>query len=155
MKYRILLPILAFLLVNLSSCTSDISDQQTDEEIKAEFEETFHTFYDIYGSSNADFVDYYADDFINMDNTGKVTRGATSYKKTWEENFQQNVIDSLQYTDPEIVFSRDMIFTYNDYWERFKNRETGETRDVSGTWMAVWKPMDGTWKVVLTTYHSP
>lgn len=155
MKFRILFPLLAVLMLFISNCNIDSATKQTDEAIQIEFEETFHTFYDIYGSSNADFVDYYAVDFINIDNTGKVTRGAESYKKTWEENFQQNVIDSLHYSDPEIVFSRDMIFTYNDYWERFKNKETGETRDVSGTWMAVWKPMDGTWKVVLTTYHSP
>lgn len=155
MKYHLLLSFLTIPVLFISNCNTDSITKQTDEAIQAEFEQTFHTFYEVYGSSNADFVDYYADDFINMDNSGNVERGAATYKKTWEENFKQNVIDSLHYTDPEIIFSRDMIYTYNDYWERFKNKETGEIREVSGTWMAVWKPINGTWKVVLTTYHSP
>ncbi len=151
MYKRILcIPLLFLLMLNCGSPT-----KQSDEEIRREFEEHFHTFYEVYGSSNADFVDYYAEDFINMDNTGAVERGAANYKQIWEENFKEMIIDSLQYDDPEIIYSRDMILTYNDYWERFRNRETGETRDVSGTWIAVWKPVDGEWKVVMTTYHSP
>ncbi|WP_421774776.1 YybH family protein [Gracilimonas sp.] len=153
MKYLLLFTSCTILTLTLTSCSTD--SQKSDQEIRAEFEEVFHTFYEVYGSSDPDFVDYYAEDFINMDNTGNVERGAANYKKVWEANFSTHVIDSLSYTDPEIIFSRDMIFTYNDYWERFKNRETGESRDVSGTWMAVWKPIDGEWKVVMTTYHSP
>ncbi len=155
MKYQVLFAACTLLFLNLTACNTHTPSQASDEEIKAEFEEVFHTFYEVYGSSDPDFVDYYAEDFINMDNSGNVERGAEQYKKVWEDNFSTTVIDTISYTGPEIIFSRDMIFTYNDYWERFKNRETGETREVSGTWMAVWKPIDGEWKVVMTTYHSP
>ncbi len=105
MKYSFLALSVPALILLISGCNMDTSTQQSDEEIRAEFEEIFHTFYEVYGSSNADFVDYYADDFINMDNSGNVERGAATYKKTWDENFKQNVIDSLHYTDPEIIFS--------------------------------------------------
>lgn len=141
-----------FLFLFTSSKTF-AQEVQTDEEILEEFTEVFYEFYEIYKSSDIAFVDYYSEDVQSMDNTGEVVVGSADYKDIWAKNFSEMKITKLDYTAPEILFSRDMMVTYNDYDEEFTDHKSGEVTGVRGTWLAVWKKVDGDWKVVMNTFH--
>ena len=143
---------LIFSCITLLSCTQS-SSEPTEEMILEEFTEVFYEFYETYKASDIAFVDYYAEDVISMDNTGEVEVGSEDYRAIYAELFEERTISKLDYTAPEIIFSRDMMFTYNDYDEEFTDNETGEITGVKGTWIAVWKKIDGEWKVVMNTYH--
>lgn len=150
LKFTLLFAALLF----FTNCSKETKDHKSEEEILEEFTEQFYEFYDTYGDGDISFVDYYSDDVISMDNTGEVTIGNENYREIWTENFKRVRIDKLDYTDPEIIFSREMIFTYNKYDERFIYTESGDTTEVRGTWLAVWKPINDEWKVVMNTFHS-
>ena len=140
--------------IYFAGCIGQAEEAKSDEELINEFTVHFNEFYETYGDGDIAFVDYYAEDVISMDNSGKVTVGSEEYRDIWSENFKRVRIDKLEYTEPEIIFSRDMIFTYNNYDERFIYIETGDTTEVKGTWIAVWKPVKSEWKVVMNTYHT-
>lgn len=135
------------------ACSYESGDTQTEEQIIYEFTKEFYKFYDTYGEGDISFVDYYAEDVITMDNTGKIMTGSEKYREIWSDNFKKIKIDKLDYTKPEIIYSRDMIVTYNNYDERFIHLETGDTTEVKGTWIAVWKKKEGNWEVVMNTFH--
>lgn len=145
---------LSTILFLFNACNQTHDDTVSDEEVLSEFTDMFYEFYDTYGSGDIAFVDYYADDVITMDTEGEITSGNDSYREIWTENFKRVKIDKLEYTDPEIIYSRDMIVTYNNYDERFVFFETGDTTEVQGTWIAVWQKRDGDWKITMNTYHQ-
>lgn len=141
------------LLIGLSGCIQIKTERATDEQVLEEFTDVFYEFYETYKASDIAFVDYYAEDVISMDNSGEVVIGSQDYRADWTQRFSEMKISKLDYTAPEIIFSRDMMTTYNDYDEEFTDLETGEVSGVKGTWIAVWKKLDGKWKVVMNTYH--
>lgn len=151
MNMKYILPLL--LLFTLHACQSDTGNGPSDAEIIEDFKTHFFTFYETYADMNPDFVDYYAKDVINMDNKGEVMIGSETYRDVWTETFQKYEIDLLDYTDPEIIYSREQIVTYNDYDELFISMETRDTVRVRGTWIAVWKPVDDKWLVTMNTFH--
>lgn len=152
-KKTIKLLIIAGLSTLWIACNNESRDIQTEEQIINEFTKEFYKFYDTYGEGDISFVDYYAENVVTMDNTGEIMTGSEKYREIWSENFKVIKIDKLDYTKPEIIYSRDMILTYNNYDERFIHLETGDTTEVRGTWIAVWKKREGNWKVVMNTFH--
>lgn len=140
-------------LIFLGSCENSGSSSPTEQEILADFTEQFYEFYETYKNGDISFVDYYAEDVLSMNNKGEVEKGSASYRQIWAENLEKLKIDKLDYTAPEIIFSKDMILTYNDYDERFIDLENGDSTEVRGTWIAVWKKFDTEWKVVMNTFH--
>lgn len=142
------------LLVAVAACTGGAEQPApTDEALRAGFNETFTQFYETYARADIGFVDYYTDDVITIDDAGEVTMGSAMYREAWTENFQQYTIDLLEYTKPQIVFSRDQIVSYNDYDELFISNETGDTTRVRGTWIGVWERTGDVWRVRLNTFH--
>lgn len=151
-KYKALL-LITFICLSLATCSSEPINDSLSESEKETFTEMFYDFYDTYGAGDISFVDYFAEDVITMDNRGETTVGSENYRDVWTENFKIIAIERLDYTDPEIIFGRDLIVTYNDYDEQFLYLESGETRDVRGTWIAVWEKRGDDWKIAMNTFH--
>jgi ketosteroid isomerase-like protein len=129
------------------------SPKHDEEKIKEDFVVQFNEFYKLYGSNSTEFVDYYAEDVITMDDKGKVTVGREEYRESWAGVLARYEIDLLEFTAPEILFSPGQIVSYNDYDEYFISKETGDSIRGRGTWIAVWQRKGNKWRVKMNTYH--
>jgi len=127
--------------------------KSNEEKIKEGFVEQFNEFYNLYGSNSTEFVDYYAEDVITMDDKGEVTVGREAYRESWAGVLERFEIELLEFTPPEILFSPDQIVSYNDYDEYFISKETGDSIRGRGTWIAVWQREGNKWRVKMNTYH--
>ena len=147
---KVLLILLAFIAL---SCNQE--EPLTEEEIKDEVKTAWKGLYSDYENGDLNFINYYVDDVIRMDTDGSYKVGKDVFKKSWEEYYEENEVEILDYSEPTILPSQDQAVTFNTYEEIFVNKESNDTTLVEGTWIAIWKRQaDESWKVRMSTWHN-
>jgi ketosteroid isomerase-like protein len=100
---------------------------------------------------HAAFVDYFAEDGVELDDGGGITSRETIGKQPpWPEG------TSLTWTPvkADMAASGDLGYTYGNYVFKSKNKE-GKLVANYGKYMSVWKKQkDGSWKVVVDMGNS-
>lgn len=152
---------LSIILINFTACQeekpieSEDTPQDSVEEIREEIIQAYNEMYDSYGEGSLDFYDHFADEFIRVGTNGELQRGTESPKKEWSEYLEDYRVNLTQYDTPETIISSNQVVTIGKYEEYFVNRETNDSTFNKGTYIGVWKKQeDGTWKIVMDTWHS-
>ena len=133
-----------------------VHSQETELDARQAVYDAWKGLYEAYEVQDLDkMLTYYEDDVIRMFTNGVPVEGKETFRETWTEMMENNVVIMNDYSEPTILMAEDHVVTYNTYDETFTSRDTGESRKVIGTWMAVWKKQpNGTWKTRLTTWHT-
>lgn len=117
----------------------------SEDQIKSEVKEAWSGLYQNYANSDMRFIDYYEDEVIRMGTDGEYKVGKQVFKESWEQYYNNNDVNVLDYSDRTILQSEDQTVTFNTYKELFIDKKTRDTTLVEGTWIAVWrKQKDGT-----------
>ena len=137
------------------ACKSE-PKKPSEEDIKKEITTAFNNLYKDYSNADVEkFSEYYLDDVVRMGSDGTTQVGKAKFVEGWKESYKKYKVVILDYSEPTIFPGEDQSMTYNTYHELFIDRETQDTTEVRGTWVALWqKQKDNTWKLRMTTWHQ-
>lgn len=152
---------LLIVLMNFTACKnekptkSEVTPEVSTEDIRKDIIQAYNQMYDSYGEGRLDFYDHFTDDFLRISTDGKLQRGTVGPKKEWSEYLEDYRVNLTHYDTPEIIVSPEQVVTIGKYEEYFVNRKTNDSTFNKGTYIGVWKKQtDGTWKIVMDTWHS-
>lgn len=144
-----------FLLILLLFFACETKQEATEEQTVESVTKAWKELYQHYENSDLHFIDFYQDDVIRMGTDGMYKVGKEVFRKGWEEYYQKNHVEVLDYSQPTVLPSKEQTVTFNTYKEIFISKETLDTTFVEGTWIAVWKKQDdGSWKIRMSTWHN-
>ncbi|MCX6225541.1 MAG: nuclear transport factor 2 family protein [Bacteroidia bacterium] len=101
-------------------------------------------------------VSYYAPDAVSMPADKPILSGTQAIRKSQEAEFADTTSDYKTYSSKvdavEVSASGDLAVARGS--DRISQKTAAGPVEEAGKWMDVWKKLDGTWKVIASTWNN-